>query len=198
MKNGEYQYPWGGEFKAGKYNSPVSVVTMAEHMELPEDKVALWGKMMTENLGVEKVVANVISNPNIRYVILFGKEIRGHKAGGTLMALHKNGVGEDSRIIEAPGAMPYVENLDREAVERFRSQVKIISLLDVEDMKKLEETIGQCIEKNPGSFGEPHIAVKIETKGVKMSAAEGGIAIHKDLMIDYAGRVSNAVRKEET
>ncbi len=42
----------------------------------------------TENLGLEKVIANIISNPNIRFILLCGTEVKGHLSGQTLAALH--------------------------------------------------------------------------------------------------------------
>ena len=87
-------YPWAGSFTIGNPDSPVAVVTLSDDFELDKEKVAIYGNMKTENLGIEKVVANVISNPNIRFLIIAGTEIRGHRSGGTLAALHKNGFDE--------------------------------------------------------------------------------------------------------
>ncbi len=50
--------------------------------------------MQTANIGLEKIIANVVTNPNIRYVVLSGKEAEGHKAGDVLIALIENGVNE--------------------------------------------------------------------------------------------------------
>ncbi|MCK4718412.1 MAG: tetrahydromethanopterin S-methyltransferase subunit A [Thermoplasmata archaeon] len=184
------EYLWGGEFNTGNYESPVAVVTMAERIDLPEGKVAVWGKMMTENLGVEKVVANIISNPNIRFLIIFGSDIRGHRSGSTLLSLHENGLGEDNRILGAPGAMPYIENIDREAVERFQQQVEIVNLLGEEKEEGLLKAIDDCIEKDPGSFGDPYIAIKIETKGAQMEDLQGKIALCRDLLLDPLGKIT--------
>ena len=56
---------------------------------------AIAGPCKTENLGIEKVVANIISNPNIRFLILAGAEVQGHITGQSFKALHENGA-EDS------------------------------------------------------------------------------------------------------
>lgn len=35
-----------------------------------ESGAALAGTLQTENIGIEKIIANVVANPNIRYLIL--------------------------------------------------------------------------------------------------------------------------------
>ncbi len=55
------------------------------------------GPCKTENLGVEKIVANTISNSNIRFLLLCGMESKGHLPGNTLLALHKNGIDETGK-----------------------------------------------------------------------------------------------------
>jgi tetrahydromethanopterin S-methyltransferase subunit A len=90
-------YPWGGEYVVGNRESCVSVVTLSEEIRLPTNEVAIQGGMKTENLGVEKVVANVLSNPNIRFLIVCGKEVRGHRSGDTMAALHRNGIDSANR-----------------------------------------------------------------------------------------------------
>ncbi len=178
-------YPWGGEFETGEVNSPIAVVTLARQMDLPGDKVAIWGKMKTENLGVEKVCANVISNPNIRRLIVFGTEIRGHRAGQSLLALWENGVDSNNRVIGAKGAMPYIENLDAGAIERFRSQVRVVDMIDVTDGKKLlsriDELYAEGLEPYPR---KPYIAVRTVKEAGSFDLGEGLVALHKDIIMD--------------
>ena len=65
-------YPWGGRMEVGSIGSCVALVTLGDRIDFPRDNVAVYGPMKTENLGVEKVVANIISNPNIRFLIVCG------------------------------------------------------------------------------------------------------------------------------
>ena len=62
-----------GDYHTGDANSPVAVITMGSHLDeagICAAGAALAGSCKTENLGIEKVVANIISNPNIRFVLL--------------------------------------------------------------------------------------------------------------------------------
>ncbi len=180
-------YPWPGNFTTGNPKSPVAVVTLDEKFELVKEKVAIWGPMKTENLGIEKVVANVVSNPNIRYVIVCGKEIRGHKSGASLVSLAENGIDEKGRIIDAPGAVPYIENISRKAVRRFMDQIKIMDMVGVTDMDAIMEAVDEAREKDPGSYGEPFIAISIKEKTISKFEAE--MALHSSLKVTPWGDI---------
>jgi len=161
------------------------------------DLVAIFGPDKTENLGIEKVVANIISNPNIRFLVLCGPEVRGHMSGDTLRALYDNGIDENNRVKGARGAVPYIENISTEAIERFQQQVELVDLIDEEDVGVIEGNIKECHERDPGPFGEPFIVVRIEEtkargKGVQL---EDMVAIHRSLAIDPYGEMISLVMK---
>src|SRR4030042_6388298 len=101
-------YPWGGDFTVCQPTGCVAVVLLTTTYT-PPDTVAIYGPLKTENIGIEKIVANVISNPHIRYLVLCGEDIRGHRSGSSLVALYKNGIDSQHKIIAAPGAIPFIE-----------------------------------------------------------------------------------------
>jgi tetrahydromethanopterin S-methyltransferase subunit A len=184
MEN-EY-YPWGGEFTICKTDGCVAVVLLQIDYIPPSD-VAIFGPLKTENIGIEKIVANVISNPHIRYLMICGEDIRGHRSGSSLVALHKYGIDKQHKIISAPGAIPYIENLKSEAIERFRAQVEVIDLIGVRENKKVDEAIKECIKCSPDSFGEPYIAIRIKAE-VPMKIDDKR-ALHSKIVVDYMGRI---------
>jgi tetrahydromethanopterin S-methyltransferase subunit A len=181
----EEYYPWGGEFTACKPNSCVAVVLLNIDYT-PTDEVAIYGPLKTENIGVEKIVANVISNPHIRYIIVCGDEIRGHRSGASLVSLNKNGIDKNNKIIDAPGAIPYIENLDKNAIDRFQSQIEILNLIDIKDKSKIQKTIEECISKSPPSFGEPYIAIRITPEAAIIDDKR---ALHSKIIVDYMGKI---------
>lgn len=182
----EEYYPWGGEFTTGDRCSCVAVVLLNTGFN-PSNEVAIFGPLKTENIGVEKIVANVISNPHIRFLIVCGGEIRGHRSGQSLVSLHCNGVDNQNRIVDAKGAIPYIENLKVDAVERFQKQVEIVDLIDVNDEAEIKKAISDCISRDPGCFGESYIAIRLVSK-VKASLDDKR-ALHSKIKIDYMGRV---------
>jgi tetrahydromethanopterin S-methyltransferase subunit A len=183
----EEYYPWGGEFTICKKDGCVAVVVLNIDF-FPSKKVAIYGSLKTENIGIEKIVANVISNPHIRYLVICGEDIRGHRSGSSLIALIKNGIDKNNRIIDAPGAIPYIENLNVEAIERFQKQVDVIDLIGVSDKKRIERIIDNCITKSPNSFGKPYIAIKIKQKS-EISLDDKRV-IHSKIVINYMGKVN--------
>jgi tetrahydromethanopterin S-methyltransferase subunit A len=182
----EQYYPWGGEFIACSSTGCVAVVLLNVEY-IPPKNVAIYGWLKTENIGIEKIVANVISNPYIRFLVVCGEDIRGHRSGSSLVALHKNGIDPNHRIIDAPGAIPYIENLREEAIERFRKQLEIVDLLGVKEKEKIDHAVSSCTRRAPPSFGEPYIAIRIKPETtVSLSDKR---ALHSRIVVDYRGNV---------
>jgi tetrahydromethanopterin S-methyltransferase subunit A len=182
----EEYYPWGGDFTSVDPESTVAVVLLNVDF-VPEGNIAVYGRLKTENIGIEKIIANVISNPHIRFVVLCGEDIRGHRSGTSLLCLHKNGMNENHRVIDAPGAIPFIENLNEDAVDRFRKQVEIIDLIGKTDPTVLQQEIDALVAKDVEVFGEPFIAIQL-----KQSAHEDFSdkrALHSKIIVNYMGKV---------
>jgi tetrahydromethanopterin S-methyltransferase subunit A len=144
---------------------------------------ALAGMLQTENVGMEKVLCNIVANPNIRYVVLCGRESPGHLPGETLLALNKNGVNDGKQIIGSTAPTPYLHNIPLEVIERFNKQiVTVVNLLcppgesDTRaaglDPKVIEKAVWSCFQENAvafrdytlydmGAFPEPALFHKI-------------------------------------
>ena len=158
-----------GDYIVGDPESPVAVTTLASHIEAELSGTALAGPCKTENLGIEKVVANIISNPNIRFLILAGAEVQGHITGQSFKALHENGADVDKKkIIGATGAIPFVENIPLEGIERFQQQLEIIDLIDTEEVGIIQSKIDECVEKDPGAVEADPIVMEIDEENQKM------------------------------
>jgi tetrahydromethanopterin S-methyltransferase subunit A len=162
-----------GEYEAGDPENPVAVTTCGSHVKGAGQLAAgaaITGPHKTENLGIEKIVANVISNPNIRFLLVTGAEVKGHIAGEAIMMLHKNGI-KDNRIVGATGAIPYIENLPDDSIKRFQAQIQIVEMMGTEDEGAIVAKIKELAAKDPGAFaGEPMI-IQV---GEKEEAAEVG------------------------
>ena len=152
-----------GDYHTGDANSPVAVITMGSHLDetaICAAGAALAGSCKTENLGIEKVVANIISNPNIRFVLLCGTEVKGHLTGQSWTAMHANGV-EGGKIVGSKGAIPFLENLTEEHIKRFQEQVELVNLMETEDLGQISAKIAELTARDPGAFGADPIVVQI-------------------------------------
>ena len=157
-----------GDYIVGDPESPVAAATLASHIEqIPIDAgAAVAGPCKTENLGIEKMIANIISNPNIRFLVLCGSEVQGHITGQSIEALHENGVDPEKRkIVNATGAIPFIENIPDEGIERFQQQIEIVSIIDTEDGGTIQSKINECIAKDPGAVEEETVIIKLPKKG---------------------------------
>jgi len=164
-----------GEYEIGDVKGCVAVITCASHLPgkpILDAGAAITGSCKTENLGIEKVVADIIANPNIRFLVVTGAEVKGHVTGQAMLAVHANGV-KDHRIVGAIGAIPYVENLNEEVIARFQQQVQTVNLLDTEDMGAITAKVRELVSKDPGAFDAEPMVVVISDEGEEEE--EGGV-----------------------
>ena len=164
-----------GDYEVGDPESPVAATTLASHIEqiAVDAGAAISGPCKTENLGIEKMLANLISNPNIRFLILTGSEVQGHITGQSIEALHENGVDPEKRkIVGATGAIPFIENIPDEGIERFQQQMEIVSIIDVEDAATIQSKVKECIDKDPGAFEEEAMVIEVEEDGEEEEGEE--------------------------
>jgi len=177
--------PEEGCYLRGNDFSPVAVVVILKwrREETPpeieglvrtaaESGAALAGTLQTENIGLEKVISNLVSNPNIRYLIVFGPESPGHLVGDAIVALAKNGLDAGRRILGAKAPTPYLFNIPAGFVERFRKQLTVIDLVGEGEPAVLREAVCACFQESPtpfrgytlhdpGAFPEPPLSGKI-------------------------------------
>ncbi len=166
-----------GEYDVGNIKNCVAVITCGSHLPSGpqlDAGAAVTGPCKTENLGIEKVVAHIISNPNIRYLIVTGSEVKGHVTGQACIALHKGGV-KDNRIVGATGAIPYIENLTDAAIKRFQEQVECIDFLGTEDMNAIVAKIKEYAAKDPGAFDADPLVIEVGEGGGDEEDEAGGI-----------------------
>ncbi|MDV0445787.1 hypothetical protein MmiAt1_13830 [Methanimicrococcus sp. At1] len=183
-----------GEYKTGSPDSCVAVVTCGSHLDdeaLIEAGAGISGSCKTENLGIEKLVSHIISNPNIRFLIVAGAEVKGHITGEAILMLHQNGISKN-RIVGAKGAIPYIENLSEEAVKRFMEQIECIDMINVEDIGEISAKIKECIANDPGAFPAEPMIQDVKEKGSETESDE----FEEDLSDGAAGGGSGASVEE--
>ena len=157
--------PEEGRYLRGNDYSPVAVavILLYDQEKIPPDienlvrvgletGAALSGTIQTENIGIEKLICNIVANPNIRHLVIFGPESPGHQTGDALLRLVENGVDERKRIIGAKALTPYLFNPPMEFIARFRQQVRIINLVDEGDPELLRRAVWCCFQEGPTSF----------------------------------------------
>ncbi len=117
----------------------------------PPNGLCITGKVETENIGIEKIIKNVISNPAIRYLLCVGNEPPKHLTGATMAALFRNGIDKDKRIPGSPGMRPMLPNTSVEEVDAFRSQVKPVVMIGCTDVDEIHDKIRELSARVPES-----------------------------------------------
>ena len=163
--------PWPlitGEYEVGNPESPVAICTCGSHLKASELLAAgagLVGPCKTENIGIEKMTANLVSNPNIRYLIITGMEVKGHITGQAVGAFLKDGIDKEGKIVGATGAIPFIQNLNEESIERIKTQVQPIMMMDTEDMGAIKAKIQELVSKDPGALDVEPMRIEISRGG---------------------------------
>ncbi len=187
-----------GRYKVGRKTAPVAVCTEATiaGIKIDMEKVAIIGKCVTENVGIEKLVKNTISNPYIRFLIVCGKNSRGHDVGQTILALSQKGVGKDMRVIGSTGAIPLLKHLTKEEINRFRKQVLIMDIQGETSSQKIQFKIEQCLKKNPGKFSGKPMKIKKIGPSKKIQCLKARVSDKKHLS-DPRGSFQITIDKEK-
>ena len=157
--------PEPGRYLRGNDFSPAAVVIILnkEEDKIPpeiealvragiEGGAALSGTVQTPNIGFEKIICNVVANPNIRFAILSGPESEGHRTGDALKALFRNGVDEKKRIRETEAASAILYNLPTEYIARFLEQVRLVDLQFKGTPDVIKKAVWACFQESPVDF----------------------------------------------
>lgn len=150
-----------GDFQVLRFSAPVAVCTLASAALTEElarrapSGLAIAGTLQTENLGIERIIRNVLGNPNVRFLVLCGDDSNrqvGHLAGQSFVALFENGIDDKGRIRGARGKRPILKNVSRDQVDAFLRQVELVSLLGEEDVDSLAARVTGLAARTPGPF----------------------------------------------
>ena len=177
--------PEDGRYLRGNDFSPaaVAIILTTDEDKIPQELetlvrvgietgAALSGTVQTENIGFEKIVCNIVANPNIRYLIIGGPESWGHSTGEALKALIHQGVDEKKRIIGTNAPHPFLFNLSMKMIDRFRKQLSVIDLQFEGDPNIIRKAVWSCYQESavefrgyslydPGAYPEPPLSGKL-------------------------------------
>ena len=144
----EILIPVRGDIFYGNPASPVAVCTLSSMQLLRKlsgsammDRVALVGRLLSENRGIDSLIRGTAANPGITTLIVCGRDAPGHMAGRSLLALHRNGISPNGRIIGSPSPDPLLAASPRE-VRRFQDRIHIIDRIGETDPQKIAALAG--------------------------------------------------------
>jgi len=159
-----------GDYKIINKKGRIAIDTLTSPIEeFFLDEAFVVGSHKTENLGVERIIINLVANPNVRAIIICGKESFGHYAGQALISIWKDGVDNEGKIIGAKGPIPYIENIDAHVISHFRKQILYIEdMIGICDADTVHTRAREITARNMPPFDKP--ALNVEGMGKKKSA----------------------------
>lgn len=151
--------PLPGSYRVLRHSAPVAVCTLTDDeltariVRSGAEGVGIVGTLQTENLGIERLILNLLANPHVRFLLLCGTDSRqavGHLPGQSLLALGRAGVDDRHRILEARGRRPVLRNLSSAAIEHFRATVEIVDLIGEGSLARILAEVEDCSRRSPG------------------------------------------------
>ncbi|MGZ3602935.1 MAG: DUF4346 domain-containing protein [Ktedonobacterales bacterium] len=137
-----------GNYVVGDPAAPVAICTLADDDLMRElasagvtSHVAITGTLATENLGVEHVLHNLAANPHIRFLVLCGRDSRGHRAGQALLSLKQDGIDAQRRIVGALGSRAVLKNLADAEIEAFRGRITLVDEIGTQDVDRITRLV---------------------------------------------------------
>jgi tetrahydromethanopterin S-methyltransferase subunit A len=166
--------PHPGEYIVGNSKGSIAICTLSNR-ELPPKLIAavggdlaITGRCDTENIGIEKVVLNLIANPHIRWLVLCGVEALGHRAADAFLRLKERGVDANMRVLESASWRPVLKNLTLLDVARFREQIEIVNLIGVTAISEIVQTVREVAKRRTapisvqGPLRSDQVATQVE------------------------------------
>lgn len=144
--------PINEEVYFGNPKSSLAICTLSSINLLKEiansnllSKIALVGRLFSENKGIDSLVRHVISNKNLEAILLCGKDTPGHRPGHSLLNLYKNGVDSQGRIIGSSSPDPML-TITKSEIQEFQNQIKIIDQINETSISKIKLLINATVK----------------------------------------------------
>ena len=142
--------PISEEFYIGNPNSSICICTLSSIKLLKEiknseiiDKIAIVGRLFTENKGIDSMIKHVNQNKKIKIIIVCGKEVWGHKSGHSLFQLYQNGIDDKNRIINSTSPDPIL-TISKSEIQYFQKEITLVNLINETNI----ELIINRVQKN--------------------------------------------------
>ncbi len=104
------------------------------------NKISIVGRLLSENKGIDEIIKFSTNEKSLKYLLLCGEEVKGHLSGQTLIALKKNGIDQNKKVINAAAPSPFLACTNHE-IEYFRNRINIINKIGLKDIDKIKDIV---------------------------------------------------------
>jgi tetrahydromethanopterin S-methyltransferase subunit A len=193
-----------GDVVFGAMGSPVAVCTLGSRSLLQplagRPEIAVAGRVFTENIGIERMVQNIVGLASLRFLLVCGRETD-HQVGQTILALHANGLDARGRVVGSVAPEPVLPNLTAEQLQAFQKHVTVVDLIGETDVEVILARARECaaaptgdaVINEPGAAGPgASAAERIKATLDPQSAWQYDPAGYFLILIDRPGRALRA------
>lgn len=197
--------PLPGNYEVLGEDAPIAICTLTETSEFWKSLVSrgvsgvsIIGSLQTENLGIERLIENIATNPNIRFLLVCGKDSRqevGHLPGQSLLSLARNGLDNEGKIIGAKGKRPVIRNMSKEMVQHFREYVEVLDMVGERDIDKILESCRSLLTDRPPAIRKS-LEVKIQVRKIPGRLPDTATLDPKGYFVIFADRLQGLLTLE--
>jgi len=106
------------------------------------EKVVIAGRLFSENKGIDSLVTFCAQSLTLKYLLICGRDTKGHYSGDALVNLKANGIDEENRIVNAKAPYPYL-SCSPLLVQKFRDKIDLIDMRDCYDLDEIRNKINR-------------------------------------------------------
>jgi tetrahydromethanopterin S-methyltransferase subunit A len=144
------------EYHIGKGGKEIAICTLSSiHLlediyKTPEvmDKILVVGRLLSENKGIDTIIKFTLTHPELHYIIVCGKDVRGHQAGQALVSLYENGINYNKTggrfIVGAKGPNPVLVSSWEEIIAFRKQIIRVYNLIGISDIGQIMKQIKTC------------------------------------------------------
>ena len=142
----------------GNPESPVAVCTLSDIKLLERlassdvlPHVNIIGRLLSENKGIDVILKFLHDNVHVHTLIVCGSDVQGHRAGHSLLCLHKYGVYTDrsnnyriaNKILHSHSPDPYLSATPTQ-IRHFCQDVSVVDMVGISDYIKITKRVMNC------------------------------------------------------
>jgi tetrahydromethanopterin S-methyltransferase subunit A len=180
-----------GDVVFGAMGSPVAVCTLGSRSLLQplagRPEIAVAGRVFTENIGIERMVQNIVGLASLRFLLVCGRETD-HQVGQTILALHANGLDARGRVVGSVAPEPVLPNLTAEQLQAFQKHVTVVDLIGETDVEVILARAREPGAAGPGASAAERIKATLDPQSAWQYDPAGYFLI----LIDRPGRALRA------
>lgn len=147
----EFVLPIGLSYEIGN-GKTLAICTLSDMKLLKEiisrkdimNEIFLVGRLLSENRGIDNILGTIHNYPKLKYLILCGRDVKGHLPGQALISLYNYGTREDGYIVGARGSNPTLRST-KEAISYFRTNIEIVDFIGRRDISQLKLLVDKLI-----------------------------------------------------